>query len=129
MTFDVRLDHVSLHVRDLARSAAFYAEALGLQEIENKTGRPHIRWFALGPRHGLHLISGAVAAPERRPLSTHFAVATDAFEVALRRLSEHGVQFGDLTGPNGEANVRADGARQIYFQDPDGHWIEINDGS
>jgi lactoylglutathione lyase len=23
--------------------------------------------------------------------------------------------------------VRVDGVKQIYFQDPDGHWLEIND--
>ena len=26
-------------------------------------------------------------------------------------------------------HVRQDGIRQIYFQDPDGHWIEINDAA
>jgi lactoylglutathione lyase len=24
---------------------------------------------------------------------------------------------------------RPDGIRQIYFQDPDGHWLEINDAN
>jgi len=23
--------------------------------------------------------------------------------------------------------VRPDGVRQIYFQDPDGYWLEVND--
>jgi lactoylglutathione lyase len=23
-------------------------------------------------------------------------------------------------------NIRADGVKQIFFQDPDGYWIEVN---
>ncbi|MET0605594.1 MAG: VOC family protein, partial [Beijerinckiaceae bacterium] len=76
MSFELKLDHVSLHVKDLVTSVAFYQGVLGLPEIENKTGRPHIRWFGLGPQMSLHLISGAVDAPDRRPAATHFAVAT-----------------------------------------------------
>jgi catechol 2,3-dioxygenase-like lactoylglutathione lyase family enzyme len=41
------LHHVSLYMRDVNASAAFYADILGLQEIPNRVGRSHIEGIAL----------------------------------------------------------------------------------
>src|SRR3954447_22254655 len=41
------LHHVSLYVRDVDASATFYATVLGLQEIPNRVGKNHIRWFII----------------------------------------------------------------------------------
>src|SRR5436305_4533991 len=54
----LRLNHVSLRVRDLAASANFYQDALQLPEIACGAGRPNIRWFGLGEGQSLHLIEG-----------------------------------------------------------------------
>ena len=37
------------------------------------------------------------------------------------------VAYTNLKGDGKEPTVRVDGVRQIYLQDPDGYWIEIND--
>jgi lactoylglutathione lyase len=108
------LDHVSLFVRDLDTSARFYAEVLGLPEVENKTGRPHIRWFGLGGGRSIHLISGASEVPANRPLSTHFALATRAFNETLDRLAQHGVTYQDLARVKGKISIRADSARCTF---------------
>ena len=45
MDAQFRIDHIALNVRDLAASARFYGEVIGLTEIENKTlqiGRAHV---------------------------------------------------------------------------------------
>src|SRR4051795_4829184 len=126
-TFAFDLDHVSLFVRDLDISARFYAEVLRLPEIEKKTTRANVRWFGLGAGGAIHLILGATDVPASKPRSTHFALASSSFDEALRQLAGCGVAFQDLSGALGQVSVRPDGVRQMYFQDPDGHWIEIND--
>ncbi len=121
------LHHVSLFVRDVDASAAFYAEVLGLREIPNRVGQPHIRWFTIDGFRTFHLIGGDPEAERPRPFSTHVALATRDFEAVLARLSQHGVTYVSVARRENDVTVRADGVRQAYFQDPDGHWIEIND--
>ena len=127
MATTLDLDHVSLFVRDLDTSARFYSEVLGLPEIEKKTARVNVRWFGLGAGRAIHLILGATEVPASRPRSTHFALATSSFDESVRHLADSGVAHQDLSGALGQVSVRPDGVRQVYFQDPDGHWIEIND--
>ena len=121
------LHHVSLYVADKDRSAEFYGRVLGLQEIPNRVGRSHIRWFDLDGLRSLHLIGGDELAGRPRPFATHFALVTADLDAAMERLTREGVTFVNLAREPG-IHTRADGIRQIYFQDPDGHWIEINDG-
>ena len=121
------LHHVSLFVRDVDASAAFYADVLGLEEIQNRVGQTHIRWFTIDGFRTVHLIGGDPEAERSRPFSTHLALAARNFETALTRLEQHGVTYVSVARQAKDITVRADGVRQIYFQDPDGHWIEIND--
>lgn len=122
------LHHNSLYVTDVDRSAEFYARALGLTEIPNRVDRAHIRWFDLDGVRTLHLIGGETVARDR-VFSTHFALATARFEECLARLRAEDVVYCDLARKPGGVHVRGDGVRQIYFQHPDGHWIEINDAT
>ena len=121
------LHHVSLYVRDVHASAAFYADVLGLQEIPNRVGQSYIRWFVIDGFRTVHLIGGRPEPERPYPFSNHLALATSDFEAALSRLSEHEVTYVSLARKPKDVTIRADGVRQVYFQDPDGHWIEIND--
>jgi len=129
MTDLFTLHHVSLHVRDVDESAAFYAGVLGLQEIPNRVGRSHIRWFTIDGFRTVHLIGGDPEAERPREFSNHVALAARDFEAALSRLEQHGVTYVSRARKPKDVTVRADGVRQVYFQDPDGHWIEINDAN
>ena len=125
MSAEFRIDHIALNVRNLAASAAFYGEVLGLKEIESRTRRPTIRWFAFDGTRAIHLITGADEPPPERPINAHFCLSTPHFDATLEYLKGRGVRFRNLQGEPLTFNLRGDGVRQTYFQDPDNYWIEV----
>ena len=125
MQAEFRIDHIALSVRDLAASARFYGETLGLTEIENRTRRPTIRWFAFDANRAVHLITGPDEPPPQRPMAAHFCLSTPVFDETLKYLAEKGVKYVSLTGEPGRYSLRGDGVRQTYFQDPDNYWVEV----
>ena len=118
-------NHVALSVTDLERSADYYSEVFGLNEIENLGGAEGIRWFSLGEGKELHLIS-IIREPVTLNKAVHFAVSTPAFDGFIERLKNGGIEYSSWAGESGSVTVRADGVRQVYVQDPDGYWIEVN---
>jgi lactoylglutathione lyase len=120
-----RLDHIALNVRNLAASAAFYSDLLGLKEIENKTGMASIRWFAYDGASSVHLITGPDEPPPQRPISEHLCLSTPHFDDTLAYLAKRGVRYCSNKGEPMNYNLRGDGVRQTYFQDPDNYWIEV----
>ena len=130
MTHPFRVDHQAIHVRDMAASVRFYAEVLGLNEVENPMGKGPIRWFALASGTNLHLVPGNTAALQERGIGTHLALAASDFDGMVARLTAAGAPFGSMPGrPPDRVTLRPDGVRQCFVQDPDGFWIEINDAA
>ena len=43
-------------------------------------------------------------------------------------LEMHKVEYYNWPGDRMQVSTRPDKVRQIYIKDPDGYWIEINDG-
>jgi lactoylglutathione lyase len=118
------LDHVTRYVRDLQKSADFYDKVMQLTRIPDpfKDGQ-HI-WYRIGAHEQMHLVGGASDVP---PQATEIHVAFRVASVSdfMARLDRMNVKYGGIRG--GKVTDRADGVRQIYFQDPDGYWIEVND--
>ncbi len=112
------LDHVGIHVADVEVSAKFYADVLGLEVIP----RPDLdfpgQWLRIGTAQELHLIGKNSDPTGRPPGERHFALEVRDADAWATRLGDHGVTF---KGPNS----RPDGAKQIFFRDPDGHVIEL----
>ena len=126
MTIALRLNHISLRVRNLGVSSKFYQDVLLLKEIKNGTGAPNIRWFAIGQGQSVHLIEGDFGNTFVT-IATHFCISSAQFDRTLQHLTNSGVGFCNLTRDVGKEHVRADGIRSVYLQDPDGYWIEINE--
>ncbi len=122
----VRLNHMSVQVRNLETSAKFYNEILRLPEIECGAGRPNIRWFGIGDDQSVHLIEGDVGRTFVT-ISTHFCISSSNFEEMTAHLREKGIAYCNVMGEVGKEHLRADGVRSVYLQDPDGYWIEINE--
>lgn len=119
-------NHLALSVKEVNRSAAFYKEVLSLKEITNRTKKEGIRWFSLGEDKELHLIS-TITEPVTINKAVHMALNTSRFDALIKRLDEQKIVYSDWPGKPNTITTRADGIRQIYIQDPDGYWIEIND--
>jgi hypothetical protein len=58
---------------------------------------------------------------------THIAISAMDFDEVLTHLRQQNVAFSDFRGTAGAVNVRPDGMRAVFLQDPNGYWIEIND--
>lgn len=118
-------NHIALSVKDIEQSATFYKEVLQLQEITNKTKMEGIRWFSLGEGKELHLIS-LLKEPVSINKAVHFALTTTNFDAFVKILETKNIPYSDWPGTPNKINIRADGIKQIYFQDPNGYWIEVN---
>lgn len=121
----ITYDHQAILVADLERSAHFYQTILGLKEIEDKTEQPHIRWFSMGRDKQLHIIEEK-APIDIPPKGTHMAFTSKDLDTTIEHLRSQKIYFENWQGTPNTTNPRPDGVRQIYLQDPDGYWIEIN---
>lgn len=124
-TYNFTFNHIALSVKDVDRSADFYKKVLNLNEITNKTKIDGIRWLSLGEGKELHLIS-ILKESVTVNKALHFALTTANFESFIKILDEMKISYSDWPGTTQKINIRADGIKQIFFQDPDGYWIEVN---
>ena len=122
---NITFNHLALSVKDVNRSAEFYTTVLGLAEITNKTRMEGIRWFSLGEGKELHLIS-LVKDTVVINKAVHLALTTNNFDTLLKTLIENKIAYSDWPGTPNKINIRADGIKQVFFQDPDGYWVEVN---
>ncbi|MBK7499022.1 MAG: VOC family protein [Ignavibacteriales bacterium] len=124
-TYNFTFNHIALSVKDVDRSADFYKKVLNLNEITNKTNVEGIRWLSLGEGKELHLIS-ILKEEVTINKALHFALTTSDFDSFIKVLDEMKISYSDWPGTPQKINIRADGIKQIFFQDPDGYWIEVN---
>lgn len=118
-------NHIALSVKNLDESATFYKDVLQLQEITNKTKIEGIRWFSLGEGKELHLVS-IIKEPVTINKAVHFALTTSNFDDFVKTLEAKKISYSDWTGTPNKITIRADGIKQMYFQDPNSYWIEVN---
>ncbi|RYZ97003.1 MAG: VOC family protein [Sphingobacteriaceae bacterium] len=118
-------NHQALCVKDVKASEQFYSEVLQLEKMESPFNGSSIRWLKTGPSTELHLIQGDCSG------AIHFRNVHMSYRVAslddfMKHLDKFNIKYDSSAGPK-KVQVRGDGVKQIYFQDPDGYWIEIND--
>jgi lactoylglutathione lyase len=119
------LNHIALYVTNLPRSTTFYRDLVGLDTIPEPFRDGKHTWFSVGQGH-LHLIEGA-SEPVKHPKNTHLCFSVPSLDDFMARLDKAGIVYTNWPGTSKTPTTRADGIKQIYFQDPDGYWIEVND--
>jgi catechol 2,3-dioxygenase-like lactoylglutathione lyase family enzyme len=125
LTFNFGFNHLALSVKNVDRAAEFYKNVLKLQEITNRSKLEGVRWFTLSDGKEIHLIS-IVKENVTINKAVHLALTTLEFDAFVGRLDKMNISYSDWPGVNHKVNIRADGIKQVFFQDPDGYWIEVN---
>ncbi|PPK99630.1 VOC family protein [Parapedobacter indicus] len=120
------LNHMALSVYNLQKSTVFYRDVLQLDTVPEPFHDGKHTWLKIGPGSYMHLIEGA---PEIREhdMATHTCFSVPSVTDFIARLDQFGVPYSNWQGEKQQVTIRVDGIKQIYLQDPDGYWIEIND--
>ena len=122
----VMLNHIAVYVVDLKVSTAFYKDIIGLDTIPEPFHDGRHTWFSVGVKSHLHVISGA-AAKTAHDKNAHLCFSVSSVPDFVKQLEKNKVEYENWAGEKNTVTTRVDGVKQIYFKDPDGYWIEIND--
>jgi catechol 2,3-dioxygenase-like lactoylglutathione lyase family enzyme len=129
-TFTLQHDHSTIQVKDIDKSIKFYKDILQLKETpspwpENKM----IRFVETGSNQQLHIAQVNIEDFGEIKVNKvlHLAFAVKDFDGYLEYLRGKGIEYSNFAEESKRIQTRPDGVRQIYFEDPDGYWIEIND--
>jgi len=120
MSLDIAsLNHVAVQTRRLEESLHFYVEVLGAKPITRPNFSFGGAWLYLAGIQ-IHLIEeGNPNGPaEIDTRANHFSFAVPDVDAAEERLKQFGVNYKRKL-------IEDRGIHQIFFQDPDGHTIEV----
>ncbi len=119
------LNHLAVSVSDLNKSTFFYRDIIGIDTIPEPFHDGKHTWFQIGPVSQLHLIENEIHAV-KSDKNNHLCFSVESMEEFIDRLNRNKVAWSDWPGKPNTVTTRVDGIKQIYLQDPDGNWIEIN---
>lgn len=119
------INHIAVYVADLQTSTNFYKDMIGLEVIPEPFHDGRHTWFSVGDHAALHIISGARSKIDHDK-DSHLCFSVTSMDDFIDRLQKNQVAYEDWPGKAGAVTTRPDGVKQIYFKDPDGYWIEIN---
>lgn len=116
----VQLNHTLVLCYDKQRSATFLTEILGLP-VPHPFGPFLVVELSNGVSLDFYETQGEIAAQHYA-----FLVSEDEFDPIFDRIRKHGLQYWADPGQHrpGEINHN-DGGCGIYFEDPNGHLLEI----
>ncbi|MFD1061739.1 VOC family protein [Winogradskyella litorisediminis] len=120
------LNHIALSITNVNKAIDFYQAVFNFKEIENTASGSKTRWLLINEGKQLHLIPRPDAEIKINK-AVHFALSTANFDAFVNHLKTLSIAYSDWKNTTDKSYIRKDGIRQIYFQDIDGYWIEIND--
>ncbi len=119
-------NHTTIYVVDLQKGAEFYEKVMMLEKIAEPFHDNRHIWFKAGEHSQLHVVQGASAIVSHN-VNIHLAFSVPSLEDFMKHLDDMGIKYGNFQGDTKKIALRPDGIKQIYLQDPDGYWIEVND--
>jgi len=122
----IKVNHIAVHVSKLETSKKFYESIVGLKEIDEPFKDGLHAWYDIGGGAALHIIE-APNVPTEISKVNHLCFSMEDMDAFIQTLKDTDYPFESWPGEKGKVTIRVDGIRQIYIQDPDGMWLEIND--
>ena len=120
------LNHIAHYVVNLKTATDFYMNIVGLDTIPEPFHDSRHTWFSVGYKSHLHLIQGAKEMPPQEK-NSHLCFSVESVDDFTKVLKKNNIAFENWAGEKNAVTKRVDGVQQIYFKDPDGYWLEIND--
>lgn len=121
---EFKINHIAFSVSDVEKSVRFYKKVLSLNEIKNTASNSKTRWLQFDDGRQFHLIPRNFTVITNK--AVHLALTTNNFESFVENLNHLNIDYEDWIGSKKKDYIRNDGILQVYFQDPDGYWIEVN---
>jgi lactoylglutathione lyase len=122
----VHINHTAIYVVDIQKTGSFYSNVLGLDTVPEPFHDGKHIWYSTGPHSMLHVIAGATAKKDYYK-NQHTCFTVPNFNLFIEKLKQLNWTYEDVTGNKNAITTRVDGVHQIWLQDPDGYWLEIND--
>lgn len=115
----MRINHVSIHARDLQESQAFYIDLLGAEPLPTPNFGLPVSWLALG-RTQLHLFERDLTPTSHHHLGITVEDLEPVYRAAAQRDAFDRTAFGNhLVAIPGDIV-------QLYVRDPAGNLVEID---
>jgi len=119
-------NHIALSVKDVDESIKFYQKVFQFKEIDNTASDSKTRWLSMSEGKELHLIPRPDSEIKVNK-AVHFALTTSELNAFVRHLEAIQIAYSDWINNPNKIHIRKDGIRQVYFKDPNGYWLEVND--
>lgn len=120
------LNHIAHYVVNLKTATDFYMNIIGLDTIPEPFHDGRHTWLSIGYKSHLHLIQGAKEIQSQEK-NTHLCFSVESVDNFIKVLKKNNIVYENWAGEKNVVTLRVDGVQQIYFKDPDGYWLEIND--
>jgi catechol 2,3-dioxygenase-like lactoylglutathione lyase family enzyme len=118
---NIRFNHTLVYARDKKASAAFLTEILGLPPAS-----PFGPFLVVELENGASLDFIEVGDAEIVPQHYAFLIDEEDFDSIFGRIRAHGLaHWADPFKQRPSEINRNDGGRGVYFDDPDGHFLEV----
>jgi len=120
------INHTAIYVVDIQKTGDFYSNIIGLDTVPEPFHDGKHIWYSTGAHTMLHVIAGATAKKDYYK-NQHTCFTVPDFNQFIKKLQALNWAFEDVAGNKNAITTRVDGVHQIWLQDPDGYWLEIND--
>ncbi len=120
------LNHLAIYVVNLQKTGAFYSNIFQLDTIPEPFHDGKHIWYSIAPGVAMHVIQGA-EKPKEYYQNNHMCFSVASVDAFVQKIKAQNISWVNAQGVAGQITNRVDGVKQIWVNDPDGYWIEVND--